>query len=78
MSNIKVIFIILINTLFISLCTIKLNNHHSLAFLLPLLGVANNKYLASNARITKKQKNTILLFFLASIIVFIIIIDMRN
>jgi hypothetical protein len=73
MSNVKVIFIILINTFFISICNIQFSYHNFLVALMPLLGVANYKYLKSNARITNKQKNLIELFFLTSVILFLLI-----
>ena len=73
MSNVKVIFIILINTFFISICTIQFSNHNFLVSLMPLLGVANYKYLKSNTRITNKQKNLIELFLIASVILFLLI-----
>lgn len=73
MSNVKVIFIILINTFFISICTIQFSNHNFLVALMPLLGVANYKYLKSNTKITIKQKSLIESLFITSVILFLLI-----
>lgn len=73
MSNIKVTFIIFVNTFLISICTIKSNSHSFLLFIMPLIGVTNHKYLESNTKITNKQKNLIELFLLTSIVLFILI-----
>lgn len=75
MSNIKVIIIIIINTLFIFICANQINNGDSFwIFSMPLIGVTNRKYLDSDNKLTAKQKEIINVFFVVIIILFIIYI----
>jgi UDP-N-acetylmuramyl pentapeptide phosphotransferase/UDP-N-acetylglucosamine-1-phosphate transferase len=76
MSNIKLIFIIFINALLFSLCASEFNNGN-LFFLLfmSLIGIANKKYLDSTTKLTNKQKELIKVFFVATLILFIIYIS---
>ncbi|WP_026886933.1 hypothetical protein [Clostridium beijerinckii] len=57
MSNIKVIFIVLVNVFFISLDLIAdYNKNRYFIFIFPLLGAINYKYVFLNSKLTNSQR----------------------
>lgn len=78
MSNIKAIFVILITALLMFLCASEINNGNSfLIFLMPLIGIGNRKYLDYNNKLTNKQKTFVEVFFVVSVISFMIYISIK-
>lgn len=75
MSNIKVIFIILINIFFISLSLTKCyDESRYFTFICPLLGIFNYKYVFLNKKLTNHQRSIAQLFIIISVILAILYI----